>query len=271
MQKHYTSRNYLSMNVAILCVSDNVYLPILEPLIRSLKVNSRIDYNLNVRLINCNTTPGWLADSQVIHDNINISTKRNKLISDGYLLNEGIILNRKESSVRTARWLYSDFMAYCVNVKFGDICRLLSDERNDIVIYLDADTIIRDSLEGLVDMLHDRDILVRMTASDDKKKITEPHGVLYHIGMMLINNSEMTRKFYQKLDDMIKQDDFYNWDTDQIQFSHCVNMTPEIRIGNIPSEYKDESMSESSIVWCGASSGKITDDRYISEMTKYRE
>lgn len=259
------------MNVAILCVSDSVYLPILEPLIRSLKVNSRIDYKLNIRLINCDKVPEWLTNTQVIIDNVDISTKRNKLISDGYLLNEGIILNRKESYVRTARWLYSDFMAYCVNIKFGDICRLLSDERNDIVIYLDADTIIRGDLGGLVDMLHNHDILVRMTASDNKKKITEPHGVLYHVGMMLINNNEITRKFYQKLDDMIKQDDFYNWDTDQIQFSHCVNMTPDIHIGNIPSKYKDESMGKDSIVWCGASSGKIADDRYISEMAKYRE
>lgn len=264
-------RNYLSMNVAILCVSDSAYLPILEPLIRSLKVNSKINYNLNIRLVNCDTVPEWLADSRVVHDNIDISTKRNKLISDGYLLNEGIILNRKESCVRTARWLYSDFMAYCVNIKFSDICRLLCDESNDIVVYLDADTIIRDDLRGLVDMLHNHDILVRMTASDNKKKITEPHGVLYHIGMMLINNNEITRKFYHKLDDMIKQDDFYNWDTDQIQFSHCVNMTPGIRIGNIPSKYKDESMRMDSIVWCGASSGKIADGRYISEMAKYRE
>lgn len=258
------------MNVTILCVSDREYLPILEPLIISLERNSGLKFELRVRLINCEQVPVWLSGYDVIQDDTELSTKRDKMIADGYLLNEGVMVQRK-SRIKTARWLYSDLMAYCVNKKFDDICDLLDDKDNEIIIYLDADTIVRKHLTTLLHMLQDVDILIRSTTGNADKKITEPHGVLYHIGMMLINNNKKSRMFYRTLNERIKEGNFYDWDADQIQFSNCVKMYEnEITIQNIPETYKDEKMDDMSHVWCGASTGKISNDKYLKEMNEYR-
>lgn len=256
----------------IVCTCDESYLPLLKVFINSLNKNSKIDYNLCVRLIDVDFDPSFLSGSYIIHDHKNLDTKRNKLINEGMLLHDFVsekeVRRNKDSLYRGARWLYSDKMAYCANIKFNTINHLL-DKGYD-VFYFDVDTIVRKSIECLFKLLNSHELLIKKTPSHPDKPFSEPYDYLYHTGMIGVKNCNNTRSFFKLIEQRCLAADFYNWDTDQIEFANLVERDKyNINIYNIEDKYKDEQYNPNSNIWCGAAAGKVSNLSYIEEMSRY--
>jgi len=261
------------MKLRIICTSDETYLPVLRVFLNSLNQNSNIEYTVTVRLINCDNIPSFLMGHDTIIDNKHLSTKRDKLIDEGLPLNDftsDMKVKRNSRSIYSgARWLYSDKMAYCANIKFNTINKLLS-LGDDYIFYFDADTIIRHDISPLVHLLKSHDILIRKTPSNSDKPLSEPYEHLYHTGMIGIQNNNKTRRFFKRLEANVNDSDFFNWDTDQIEFANITERDQfNIDISNIEEKYKDETFKDSSHIWCGAAAGKVSNEKYIEEMIKY--
>lgn len=260
------------MSVSLVCTCDESYLPLLKVFLNSLDKNGEIAYNLHVRLINVPDVPEFLHDANIIHDNTPLDSSRNKLINEGMPLHDFVshksVQKNKNSLYRGARWLYSDKMAYCANIKFNTINTLLETEQQ--LFYFDVDTVVRKSIAGLIDMLTNCDILIKMTPSNPDKPFSEPYKHLYHTGMIGISNNSRTKHFFKLLEHNVNESDFFNWDTDQIEFANLIERDKiDVSINDIPDIYKDEFYSIESNIWCGAAAGKVSNVEYINEMKKY--
>ena len=160
-------------------------------------------------------------------------------------------------------------MAYCSNIKFNTINNLLQAD-HDYIFYFDVDTIIRKDISGLIKLLESNDIVIRRTKTNPNKPISEPGNVLYQLGLFGVRNTPATKRFFNQLEDIVNKD-LYNWDIDQIEFAALIDLfESDIIIGDMPETYKDETLNESSHIWCGAGTKKMNDVHYLQEMSLYR-
>lgn len=260
------------MRVCIVCTCDESYLPLLRVFLASLRQNGGVEYNVCVRLINVSDPPDFLDECELIYDKVELSNTRDKLIKEGMLLHDvaaaDIVRRNLNSIYRGARWLYSDKMAYCANIKFTTINELLP--REDYIFYFDADTIIRSDISDLFSRLDKHDMLIKTTPSNPAKPFSEPYQHLYHTGMIGISSNIKTKAFFKLIESRCHKTDFYNWDTDQIEFAKMIEKDEiDINIGDIADTYKDELYNPSSHIWCGAGPGKASNKLYVDEMNKY--
>ena len=180
------------------------------------------------------------------------------------------VKRNRESIYRGARWLYSDMMAYCANIKFKTINEMLNKGHD--VFYFDVDTIVRKDLTSFFNMLTNFDIMIKMTPSNPSKPFSEPYTQLYHTGLIGIKNNSKTKKFFKLLEYRCEQSDFFNWDTDQIEFANIIERDKfDVTISNIDETYKDEFYDNESHIWCGAAAGKTSNIKYINEMNLYND
>lgn len=263
--------------INLVCTCDSKYLPLLEAFLRSLKQNGGVDVHVYIRLIDVFCGVPWLSDVlkrdyEIWYTYPNLNTTRNKLINEGMVLHDFVAeknIHNKNKTYKGARWLYSDMMAYCANIKFNSINRLLTDGVENI-FYFDVDTIVRKDLSDLVLTLQKHDMLVKRTPSNPDKPFSEPYTHLYHTGIIGVSNTARSRQFFTTLEKRVNDSDFYNWDTDQIEFAELIeNKRFNINHHDITDNFKDEYYNDSSSVWCGAAAGKVSNDKYITEMNKY--
>lgn len=264
--------------INLICTCDGKYLPLLEAFLRSLKQNGGVDIHAYIRLIDISSgSLLWIADIlerdyECWYTHPKLDTTRNKLINEGMVLHDfvaGENIQNKNKTYKGARWLYSDLMAYCANIKFNSINRLLTDGLDNI-FYFDVDTIIRKDLSGLVSALQKVDMLVKRTPSNPDKPFSEPFDHLYHTGIIGVKNTARSRQFFTEIEKRVNRSDFYNWDTDQIEFAELIeNEKFDISHEDIADNYKDEYYQDTSSVWCGAAAGKVSNNKYITEMNKY--
>ena len=116
--------------MTIVCTTDSEYYPLLKILAKSLAQNSP-DTNLYVRFVNCEIE--CAKEIKEIHDNsnflfdyLNLCEKRKKLQRSGAPLQDemfGVYSGRRADGLgfKGAKWLYSEKMAYCSNIKFHTI------------------------------------------------------------------------------------------------------------------------------------------------------
>ena len=262
------------MKVSIICTCDESYLPLLNVFIKSLYTNSKTDCNFYIRLINVDKTPEFLKGKKfnIIHDNTVLCNKRNKLIDEGLFLHDivhGDNVRRNTKSIyKGARWLYSDKMAYCANIKYTTINEVLDLEEN--LFYFDVDAVVRKDLSGLFNQLSTHELLIKTTPSNPDKPFSEPYTHLYHTGIIGIKNTTKVKEFFSLLENRCRESDFFNWDTDQVEFANLIERDMfKINLGDIDDTYKDEFYRDESHLWCGAAAGKNSNPKYIQEMMLY--
>ena len=195
---------------------------------------------------------------------------------------------------RGAKWLYSEKMAYCSNIKFNTI-NLLLKRGVESVTYMDVDAIVRGSLKELDKISKICDISMLVETNDEifmpKGGIIDPRRipktdyydrlangsleelpyVEWHAGLFTIKNSRKTRDFFKIIEKKIsKPSELYDWEADQTLFNETYQeMKGKLSIYSLPQRLKDESFEDDSTVWCGAGEHKFQTEKFIKEQKIY--
>jgi len=264
-------KNYLTFTC------DRNFLPLGKALLKSLHLNSPI-YNVVARVVNCTSSEieelyDLYEDLEVIDDQKPLSTKRNLLTRDRELYQD----NWKEGLTPTmidvgrARWLYSEQIAYCSNIKIDTMNTLLNRDDCRSVLYTDADTLVRGSLEELQALVNSNDFSFFLdepyTEQHQGSKRLANQEVLFQGGLIGVSKNEKTSKFVEEWRQRILED-IFDWDVDEKTF-YSLYKTP-FKIGEIPVIFKDENLSDDSIIWSGAGNTKYSNSKYVEEYNKYK-
>jgi transcription elongation factor Elf1 len=291
--------------MVISCACDSKYVVLLNTLLGSLTANCKTAYTVHARLINCddkhedmvrNTYP----NIDIYRDYVDTYSKEKILGSDdNHATNEtfdnGLGIS-KIKNFRSARWLLSEFMGYCTNIRFRQAEYTLT-KYNDSVLFVDVDALVRGDLSGLENILSNSDFTLRTVevppdqigrwgitgAEDSNQYVGEPGNVEYHLGVLGISNTDNARKVLKCAADRVENNmgDFgacvYEW-------INALHLIPEAVAQQLPPEYKDEGKStqlinshkhstltfdEHSIIWSGAGRRKTQNDQYVNEYKKY--
>jgi hypothetical protein len=255
---------------------DRNFLPLASALLTSLQKNSPL-YTVVGRVVNCTQSEienlkRLYADIEIIDDQKSLSTKRNMLTRDGELYQDSLSEGLTESliTVKRARWLYSEQIAYCSNIKIDTMYNILNRKDCRSVLYTDADTIIRGSLDGLIEITNNNDFSFFLD-----KPYTEQHpgskrlgsqDRLFQGGLIGVRKSKGILPFIKDWRDKILGD-IFDWDIDEKTFYSLYDS--DFKIGKVPVIYKDENLSSESLVWSGAGNTKYSNKAYIEEFNKY--
>lgn len=277
----------------IISTCDEEYVPILKPFLRSLRKNTTC-VQPYVRFIN--TSEKTLKEVKeefpflwVSEDRKELDTKRKHLNKRGILLQEEFDRGFKKSltGFRGARWLYSDKMAYCSNIRYNSINRALAGGVKHILM-TDIDAIVRKDLNELYDTIKSHDLCVvcsndedfaqRQLCEEETRNLRFPElDEFYHGGFIGVRNSPTMRKIFQKIE---KNINLYDWDSDEQVIAKIFSeYEKKIDIYNLPRKYKDEGLydpelgypvfQEDSVVWSGTANSKYTNECYTKELQLY--
>lgn len=279
--------------LVIISTCDQEYIPILKPFLRSLRKNAGC-VQPYIRFINtkkesinemCETYPNlWYSI-----DTVKLDTKRKNLNKKGILLQEELDrgFKTKQTKFRGARWLYSDKMAYCSNIRYNSINKVLGAGVKHILM-MDIDTIVRGDLSELYETIKSHDLCVicsndedftqRQLCEEETKKLRFPDlEEFYHGGFIGVRNSPAMRKIFKEIESKL---DLYDWDSDELVISKIfTKFERDIDIHNLPRKYKDEGLfdlkegcpvfQEGSVIWSGTSNTKYTNRIYNEELKLY--
>ena len=267
----------------IICTSDSKYLPITKVLLQSLYNNAN-NFKLYLRLVNCSSCEideirSRYPDCIIQLDKCSASERRTNIHISGIPLQESNTFKPKISTHRSGRWLYSDLMAYCSNIKFETITKLLSQEDIDNFFYIDADSIIRkDFVTDILKLLEKYGSVFRFEPMPEEIKFRfERQTILYHGGMFGALNTPVFRELFGRIYSDIKQK-IYDWDVDEYSIYNRIKQL-DITPAQLPKTYKDEGTTDTltnshqfksnSHIWCGAGNVKYTCEMYVNEAKKY--
>ena len=299
----------------ICCTASSDYIDTLRSLLYSINTNSP-GVDILVRLINCTDSETSIVKSEfnnisIIREQYNCSTRREKLCRNGAVLQDTIFdtYDTNRSQFKGARWLYSEFMAKCINDRYTIISKLLNDG-HDHVLSIDADTIIRKDLKDMVTeckpydiCLHAEIVLegkhiefgqeisldhVPVLSREDYllKESTHPpyNYVEWHTGVVLFNNTTVTKNFVMDYDNILaKPENIYTWgaEEEEVYYLYTEKYANKIKLYNLPIKFKDEgygtdrvvgsnAYSKDSYIWVGAGQNKYNADTdFVKELKLY--
>lgn len=223
--------------MTIVVVSDTKYLPHLQVLIASL-VKNYSQALIHVHLVNVSYRN--VLKIQNIAPQIQIS-RGNVSIADP-----------------------KKFAAYCANIRARVIFSIL--ERGDgLVLYLDADSIVRRSISSLFRLVENNDILILQ-----QKKVKPVLGehLVFAAGVILFKNSQKTRIFVEAWKSALEPH-LNEWFADQIYFARTASSSVA-RIGDLPFSFIDWSFKPLSHIWVGKGSKKYENKLYALEELRYK-
>ena len=278
----YSFTNMNSLN--IICTTDSEYVPIAECLLTSLNDNSPGPV-VHLRAVNCSSDDieklkSCYSNINIIIDNIELNTKRDRIQREqGILLQEKLThgFRKKLTNHRGARWLYSEKMAYCSNIKFNTINSVMSTGATNI-FYIDLDSIIRSNLDPLYDIIMNNEMVFRVTdITGELSTRFENRTVMYHGGMFGAVNNDNNKNIFQAIEDVVSED-MYNWDIDETAIYDAIENSGTA-VYRLPAKYKDEGsyntdiddyiFNDQSVIWSGAGHIKYTSEKYVDECKKY--
>mgnify|MGYP003669327173 CR=1 FL=1 len=270
----------------IICTTDSEYVPIAECLLTSLNANSPGPV-VHLRAVNCSSDDieklrSCYSNVNIIVDNIELNTKRDRIQREhGILLQEKLAhgFRKKLTNHRGARWLYSEKMAYCSNIKFNTINRVLNTGATNI-FYIDLDSIIRSNLDALYDIIMNNEMVFRVTdITGELSARFENRTVMYHGGMFGAVNNDTNKNIFQAIEDVVSED-MYNWDIDETAIYDAIENS-STDVYRLPAIYKDEGryntdiddyiFNDQSTIWSGAGHVKYTSEKYVDECKKYND
>ena len=226
--------------------TDSNYIPYAIQLLKSLKhVGTSADIVCKCVDVSKNDVQDPIFKNiDIMFDNPNLSSKK-KLMRDlglalHYTYGSNIRNRQGIDSMRKA--LYSPRAAYTCHSRFQTITKLLNSGYN-CVIYIDTDTIFNKNIDILFDEIN-YDIRVVPTFERGKTYMFRNEGLL------VINNTFKSRKFFSDVAKYIFYDDGYlDWDIDTIALQELY--TDDIKVGFLDDMFKDRTCSNKAYMWSG--------------------
>jgi SAM-dependent methyltransferase len=143
---------------------------------------------------------------------------------------------------------------FCTNAR-GELLKKHYNN-NDMLIWMDATTIIRKPCHGLVELAEKHDITVRAKAEHGK----------HWAGLICINNTVGGKLFINRYEEIIAADN--SWYSNQDALDRCIMELSGVSLGALPEAYLDFKFNDS-IIWTGKGQKVRTDKRWKKEMKKY--
>jgi hypothetical protein len=150
-----------------------------------------------------------------------------------------------------------DRACYCASRR-AFLFKKLREETSNILLWVDADSIIRKPCNDLISHLNSCDVTMRPKVSGR-----------FASGIIGINSSDVCNNFINRYYDLVKDDK--DWMSDQknlnrtyLEFKDTINFVP---LANI---YCDVWLSRQGVIWTAKSKTKKS-NKYREEMTKYQK
>ena len=260
------------MNNYITFTCDSNYFPYSIILIESILKNSPKTKIIG-RFVNCTLEQHKQLTKYKrlykIFDNKKLSTIRNLKTKDGNFAVDDFIGNNK-TKIKPIRLFYSEQIAYCSNIKFNTLYDWMKNYNGDNIIYLDVDSIVRGPLDDLFESINNNDFAffkdIPYTEQFENSNRLEESDFLYHGGFIGIHNNKKNELILERYRDQVSKN-IFDWDIDEYILPKLIN--ENIDILEIDKSYKDEDLSDKSIIWSGSGRTKFDNHRYIVEAKKY--
>lgn len=270
----------------VCCISDEKYIQLLKPFLRSLYA-SNPDVYTHVTLVDCESKNQEISsihsNIKITNDNIKLSTKRKHLDKHGIPLFDNLHSKKRKSitgGFDGPKYLLSDKACYCSNIRYRVISDVLSTGAK-AVVFMDVDAIIRRPLSGLTDNILNNDITIMKEVrgfNSEVKYVSDKYApddhIDWHCGIIGIKNNPITQEIFKVLQARTEAD-MYNWDADQEQFNIMYKeYKNKFKLGSITHEYKDEGYkregyTSDAYIWCGAGEQKYSNQQYVTEQNKW--
>ena len=263
--------------MTIVCTSDEKYLPLLAVLLESASIHD-LSLRFHVRLINTSKDAALLnyitgyPRVKILHDNVELNSKPTKVSTlkrNPDLDNSGFVRDRKgHGEFKVIRRAYSELNAYCTNIKYNTLNTLLQENYDDVLVYLDVDTLIRKPLDDLEALIKKGDIGIVL----DGDSLDDPDVDFVDGGLIGVNNTEMSRKFIKDID---KNMDLLDITDDEMYFEKAYKLYKP-SIVNLPRSFKEEGgetgeFDTDAYMWSGHGDNKSYCTQYIKEFQRYKE
>lgn len=133
----------------------------------------------------------------------------------------------------------------------------LRSKTDDILLWIDADSIIRSSCKDLIEHLNSCDITMRPKDNPGK----------FASGVIGVNNSNICYDFVEEYYKRVSKDN--SWMSDQNNLNETYSFFKDkINYQPLENKYCDVWLSEDGVIW-EAKSKKKKDKKYLKEMRKY--
>lgn len=260
----------------ITITSDDVYFKHCYTFLKSLSRHSK-NINVLLRCVNMadrqiNSLEDIYENLEVINDQIKLSKVKNRLKGDMSWQWVGL------ENIKGSSYTYSDHMCYTNNMRFDNICSLLSRDNVSRVVNMDVDQIFVNDFS--FDELFTSDADVYTFNEHDQKiknikdisdrvwipdvwliegyKTDEP---LIDESLIAVNKNRKTIDYFSQAKELI-HNDFYNWDAD-FKIINQLYKTTDIKITTPKLKFIDRwYYNDDSVVWNGAGNNRITNNKY---------
>lgn len=244
-------------------------------LINSIRTNSP-NVKIYLRAIDCTASElKLLRDSYeniiISDEQLNLSTKR-KYFRAGAVLST----NLSNTGPHKAR-LLSERQCFVSNTRYRNILYCLTEVKEDIVVLLDADAIVRKNLLELTDFIKKYDILCNVGSNVPRY----PNNRCWECSCIIANNTPASISFFKRVKDLTESK-MMDWDSDQFaieqaynpkelslceDISHIEDLNWRVLTvknwNNIAFEYDPNTY-----IWPGSGEAKFT-KIYLEEQNKY--
>jgi hypothetical protein len=256
---------FLMSDIRIVTLADFKYFKYVKALVNSIKQNLA-GVKVHVYLINLTKEYGKILQS--IYPNLEYTIEDVKFQCD---------LQKK---------------CYCTNRR-SKILNDLRKSTKDILVWLDADSLVVREIPEFIDFVQDCDLSVRFKNDSDlnnnlkKKNKKKPRGFM--AGLIVVGTSEESKIFIEMYDEMLSQNSYKKikinytcpvarlplptkviWMANQdVLFSVYKKIKDRINFKPLPQKYLDCSFSEKTAIWSVKASNR-SDKKFDKIFQKYK-
>lgn len=216
----------------------------------------------------------------LIHDRPKLSNTKTILKDDTASIYYHYGIGR-ENIRKLATLMYSERSVYTCHSRFKTVNELLA-KGYEYVLCLDVDTVILRSIDHMIDHVDGHDLMTLVTyiepggiieyhGNDFYKNETEEHmRCLFNEGMLLIRNTDTSRRFWREIEQYIfKDSNWLEWNQDSNILNRLLNHDyKNLKIFDCDSKYKDGDCDDDSYIWSGESVTK-SNQKFIDIVSRY--
>jgi hypothetical protein len=255
--------------------TDSDYVERTLSLLNSISINSP-DVKVYLRAIDCSSSE--ILALRRAHKNLILSDEQVNKCTKRRFFRAGAVLstNLMNTGPYKSR-LLSERQCYVSNTRYQNILYCLQELKEDIVIFLDADTIVRRNLLELTNFITQYDVLCNV----GKEVPRYPNGRCWECSCIIARNTPQSVDFFREVK-LLTESNITDWDSDQFAIENVystskISLCEDIgfiedlgwRVLTVDNWDNTTSIySPDTYIWPGSGEGKFTDE-YCKEQKKY--
>lgn len=255
--------------------TDSDYVERTKCLLNSISINSP-NVKVHLRAIDCSESE--LLALRSAHKNLILSDEQVNKCTKRRFFRAGAVLstNLLNTGPYKSR-LLSERQCYVSNTRYRNILYCLQELKEDIVIFLDADAIVRKNLLDLTDFIKKYEVLCNVGTEVPRY----PNGRCWECSCIIARNTPQAVNFFEQVK-LLTESNITDWDSDQfaienIYSNYKISLCEDIsfiedlgwRVLTVDNwDDADSIYSADTYIWPGSGEGKFTRE-YCREQKKY--